>query len=106
MPALLPIQALVNGNPVEPRGEVCFGPKPIQVLVSVDEGLLGQILRVRQRAGHPIAERVNHALMVFDQIFNSAVVALLALDYPTSIVICRDHALIFNQFDNPGRGIL
>jgi hypothetical protein len=76
------------------------------LLVGVDDGLLGQILRPGQRAGHPIAERVHRELMVSVQIFNSALVALLALDYPTSIVICRHPALVFTKFDNPGWGIL
>jgi hypothetical protein len=49
---------------------------------------------------------VNHALMVSNQSFKSAVVAVLALDYPTSIIIRRGHALIFNRYDKPGRGIL
>jgi uncharacterized membrane protein (Fun14 family) len=44
--------------------------------------------------------------MFSNQFFESALVALLALDYPTLVIIRRDHALIFNRSDNPGRGIL
>jgi hypothetical protein len=49
---------------------------------------------------------VYHALMVSNQSFKSALVAVLALDYPPSIFIRSDHAFIFNKYDNPGRGIL
>jgi hypothetical protein len=49
---------------------------------------------------------VNHALMVSYQSFKSALVAVLALDYPPSVFIRSDHAFIFNSYDNPGRGIL
>jgi len=49
---------------------------------------------------------VNHALMFSDQGFKSAVVAVLALDYQTFVIIRRDHAPIFNGFDHPQREIL
>jgi hypothetical protein len=49
---------------------------------------------------------VNHALMLSDESFKGALVAVAALDYPTSVFIRRDHALIFTKSDNPGRGIL
>jgi hypothetical protein len=49
---------------------------------------------------------VNHALMFSNQSFKSALVAVLALDYPPSVIIRRGHALIFNRYDKPGRGIL
>ena len=96
----------MTANDAAPRGETRFGPEAVEVLVGVDEGLLGQVLRVGQRAGHPVAKRVNRALMCSNQFFKSAGVALLALDYPTLVLIRRDHALFFTGSDNPGRGIL
>jgi hypothetical protein len=44
--------------------------------------------------------------MFSDQSFKSALVAVLALGYSPSVIIRRDHALLFNKYDNPGRGIL
>src|SRR5713101_7235975 len=50
---------------------------------------------------------MDHALMLFDQNFKSAVVARQTSDYQVPVVIHRGHAApIFNQLDKARREIL
>src|SRR5438093_3246287 len=89
--ALLPIETQVRSNSIQPRRKARLGSKAGQVQVGLDEGLLSQVVRVGHRAGHSITKRVNHALIFSDQALERLLIAVLAPDYPAT-VIRGDHA--------------
>jgi len=50
--ALLPVQAGVDADAVEPGGEFRFSAKTLESAVRLDEDLLRQIFGIAGRAGH------------------------------------------------------
>jgi hypothetical protein len=103
----LPVQALVHSNPIQPRRKLGLSTVPIQMLVSVDKGLLRQVVRVSERTGHAKTKRVNHALMLPYQNFKRAVIDVHASAHLPLLIASRDHpALIFTELDNLRREIL
>jgi hypothetical protein len=79
--ALTPVEAGVDGDPVKPGGKFRRAAKGSDLLLGADESLLGKILGVRKRAGHPICERMDHVLMIAYQRFKSRRVAILTLQH-------------------------
>ena len=76
-----PVQTGVDGDAVKPGGKFRRAAKFANLLVGAEESLLREILGIGARAGHPKCQRMNHVLMIANQLFKSRQVAILTLQH-------------------------
>jgi hypothetical protein len=69
VPTLLPVQAPVHADSIQPGGDFGLAAEGLHLLMGGDEGLLGEVLSVGHRSGHAIAKGVDHSLVLSDKVF-------------------------------------
>lgn len=90
-----PIQALIDGYAIEPRGKFSLATVSSDLPERLDKGFLGEIFGVRERSGHPECQGMNHALMARDERLERGMIASLALVDPTKFFVDFNHAAFF-----------
>jgi hypothetical protein len=77
---------MMGSNGEQPSGKGTLAIIPGEVLVRLEEGLLGRIFSGFHLTQHPVTKVVDRFLVSFDQVRKRVIVAVLGLDDPGHFV--------------------